>query len=109
MWRDLNCLLITGRAVNIARTRQGRPSDMRPAKPITRAFCVELQQELSIVAARREYFSQEPPRARFEFLCSSEPCRAQGVKVMGGRYDVKPQDNPTIVAAHLRENGRDDG
>lgn len=77
---------------------------MKPAKPITRAFCVELQQELSITAARREYFSQEPPRARFEFLCSSEPCRAQGVKVTGVRYDVKPQDNPTFVAAHYRAN-----
>ncbi|WP_109512540.1 ATPase [Pseudomonas ovata] len=77
---------------------------MKPTKPITRAFCVELQQELSIVAARREYFSQEPPRARFEFLCSSEPCRAQGVKVTGVRYDVKPQDNPTFVSAHFRAN-----
>ncbi|NBB08497.1 ATPase [Pseudomonas sp. SLFW] len=77
---------------------------MKPSKSITRAFCVELQQELSIVAARREYFSQEPPRARFNFLCSSEACRAQGVKITGVRYDVKPQENPTFVAAHFRAN-----
>ena len=77
---------------------------MKTTKSITRAFCVELQQELSIVAARREYFSQEPPRARFTFLCSSEVCRAQGVKITGVRYDVKPQDNPTFVAAHFRAN-----
>jgi hypothetical protein len=77
---------------------------MKPSKPITRAFCVELQQELSIAAARREYFSQEPPRSRFEFLCSSEACRALGAKVTGVRYDVKPQDNPTFVAAHFRAN-----
>ncbi|WNW13632.1 ATPase [Pseudomonas sp. DTU_2021_1001937_2_SI_NGA_ILE_001] len=77
---------------------------MKPGKTITRAWCVELQQELSITAARREYFSQEPPRQRFEFLCSSEACRAQGVKVTGVRYDVKPQDNPTFVAAHFRAN-----
>jgi len=77
---------------------------MKPSKPITRAFCVELQQELSIAAARREYFSQEPPRARFEFLCSNEACRALGAKVTGVRYDVKPQDNPTFVAAHFRAN-----
>ncbi|MCO8171113.1 ATPase [Pseudomonas sp. 21LCFQ02] len=77
---------------------------MKPGKPITRAFCIELQQELTIVDARREYFSQEPPRKRFEFLCSSEVCRAQGVKVTGVRYDVKPQDNPTFVAAHFRAN-----
>ncbi|WP_122564460.1 ATPase [Pseudomonas viridiflava] len=77
---------------------------MKPTKPITRAFCVELQQEMSIAGARREYFSQELPRKRFEFLCSNEACRAMGVKVTGVRYDVKPQDNPTFVAAHFRAN-----
>lgn len=77
---------------------------MKPSKPITRAFCVELQQELSIAAARREFFSQEPPRSRFEFLCSTEACRALGAKITGVRYDVKPQDNPTFVAAHFRAN-----
>lgn len=77
---------------------------MKTSKSITRAFCVELQQELSIVAARREYFSQEPPRARFNFLCSTEACRAQGVKITGVRYDVRPQENPTFVAAHFRAN-----
>lgn len=77
---------------------------MKTSKSITRAFCVELQQELSIVAARREYFSQELPRARFSFLCSSEACRAQGVKITGVRYDVKPQEHPTFVSAHFRAN-----
>lgn len=77
---------------------------MKPNKPITRAFCIELQQELSIAAARREYFSQEPPRSRFEFLCSSEACRAAGAKVTGVRYDVKPQESATFVAAHFRAN-----
>ena len=77
---------------------------MKPTKPITRAFCVELQQEMSIAGARREYFSQEPPRKRLEFLCSNEACRAMGAKVTGVRYDVKPQDNPTFVAAHFRAN-----
>ena len=77
---------------------------MKTNRTITRAFCVELQQELSIVAARREYFSQEPPRARFSFLCSSESCRALGVKITGVRYDVKPQEHPTFVAAHYRAN-----
>ncbi|WKW33903.1 ATPase [Pseudomonas viridiflava] len=77
---------------------------MKPTKPITRAFCVELQQEMSIAGARREYFSQELPRKRFEFLCSNEACRTMGAKVTGVRYDVKPQDNPTFVAAHFRAN-----
>lgn len=77
---------------------------MKTSKSITRAFCVELHQELSIVAARREYFSQELPRARFNFLCSTEACRAQGVKITGVRYDVKPQEHPTFVSAHFRAN-----
>ena len=77
---------------------------MKTSKTITRAFCVELQRELSITAARREYFSLEPPRQRFEFLCSNEACRALGAKITGVRYDVKPQDNPTFVAAHFRAN-----
>jgi hypothetical protein len=77
---------------------------MKTSKSITRAFCVELQEELSISAARREYFSQEEPRQRFEFLCSTEACRRLGAKITGVRYDVKPQDNPTFVSAHYRAN-----
>lgn len=80
---------------------------MKPTRPITRAWCVELQQEITIVTARREYFSQEPPRARFHFLCSSEHCRALGVKVTGVSYDVKPQDNLGTRAAHYRVNPND--
>lgn len=77
---------------------------MKANKSITRAFCVELQEELSIAAARREYFSREEPRQRFEFLCSTEACRKLGAKITGVRYDVKPQDNPTFVSAHFRAN-----
>ncbi|WP_268799795.1 ATPase [Pseudomonas huanghezhanensis] len=77
---------------------------MKTSKSITRAFCVELQTELSVVAARREYFSMEAPRARFHFLCSTEACRERGVKITGVRYNVRPQENPTFVAAHFRAN-----
>lgn len=77
---------------------------MKTNKSITRAFCVELQQELSIAAARREFFSQKEPRQRFEFLCSTPVCRKLGAKVTGVRYNVKPQDNPTFVSAHFRAN-----
>ena len=78
---------------------------MKANKSITRAFCVELQQELSIAAARREYFSMESPQ-RFEFLCSTPACRELGAKITGVRYDVKPQEHPTFVAAHFRANPR---
>jgi hypothetical protein len=77
---------------------------MKANQSISRAFCVQLQEELSIAAARREFFSQEEPRQRFEFLCSTEACRKLGAKVTGVRYDVKPQDNPTFVSAHFRAN-----
>ncbi len=79
---------------------------MKANLSITRAFCVELQQELSISAARREYFSLEEPRQRFEFLCSTQACRALGAKVTGVRYDVKPQEQVTFVSAHFRANPR---
>jgi hypothetical protein len=79
---------------------------MKANLSITRAFCVELERELSISAARREYFSLEEPRQRFEFLCSTEACRALGAKVTGVRYDVKPQEQVTFVSAHFRANPR---
>ncbi|SQF96821.1 Uncharacterised protein [Paucimonas lemoignei] len=78
---------------------------MKANKSITRAFCVELQQELSIAAARREYFSMESPQ-RFEFLCSTEACRTLGAKITGVNYAVKPQEQLTFVSAHYRANPR---
>ena len=85
---------------------------MKPSKPITRAFCVELQQELSIAAARREFFSQEPPRSRFEFLCSSEACRALERKCPqfaadpgGGDLAAPPRGGGPAAGARVRRLG----
>ena len=68
-------------------------------KRIALAYCVQLERVISIASARREYFSQAEPRKRFDFLCSSEACRAQGIKVSASNYDKLPQD--TRKAAHF--------
>ncbi|WP_211845339.1 hypothetical protein [Pseudomonas aeruginosa] len=68
-------------------------------KRIALAYCVQLDRVISIASARREYFSQAEPRKRFDFFCSSEGCRAQGIKVSASNYDKLPQD--TRKAAHF--------
>lgn len=79
---------------------------MQPNRRITRAYCVQFDEEVTIVAARREYFSLEPPRKRFDFLCSHEECRAAGVKITGVNYDIEPQETPRFQSAHFRANSR---
>lgn len=81
---------------------------MKTNKRITRAYCVEIEKELSIVAARREYLSLEPPRARFTFLCTNEECRKLDAKITGVNYDVNPQETTILQAAHFRANPKDE-
>lgn len=81
---------------------------MKTTKRITRAYCVELEKELTIVAARREYLSLEPPRARFTFLCTNEECRKLDAKITGVNYDLNPQETPILQAAHFRANPKDE-
>jgi hypothetical protein len=65
---------------------------------------VQLGKALSITDARREFFSLEAPRMRFEFLCATEACRELAVKakITAVNYDKQPND--TYRAAHFREN-----
>ncbi|MBU6956553.1 ATPase [Pseudomonas sp. CVAP len=79
---------------------------MKTNKRITRAYCVELEKKLSIVAARREYLSLVPPRERFTFLCTTEECRELDAKITGVNYDVNPQE--TTMSAHFRANPKDE-
>lgn len=81
---------------------------MKTNKRITRAFCVELNKEVSIAAARREYLSLEPPRNRFTFLCTNEECRELKAKITGVNYYVNPQESTQIQAAHFRANPKDE-
>lgn len=81
---------------------------MKTNKRITRAYCVELDREMSIVAARREYLSLEPPRERFTFLCTNEECRELKAKITGVNYDVNPQETTQLQTAHFRANPKDE-
>lgn len=79
---------------------------MSTRTPITRAYCVELGEILSIAEARRAFFSLPEPRNRFDFLCSNETCRdlATKAKITAVNYDKQPND--TYRAAHFRENNK---
>ncbi len=72
-------------------------------KRIALAYCVQLDRVISIASARREYFSQAEPRKRFDFLCSSEACRAQGIKVSASNYDKLPQGAKIELAPDVAE------
>lgn len=79
-----------------------------PEKPsITHAYCVELGEVVSITDARRAYFARPVPRARFQFLCSSQSCLDLNdpPHVTGVNYSHPPTD--TYRAAHFRENPSD--
>jgi hypothetical protein len=61
---------------------------------IIEAFCVELDDVISITKARRAYFSMPEPRARFKFLCANEACLEleQPPKITGVNYSSLPAD-----------------
>lgn len=74
---------------------------------IGKAFCVELNEVVSIAEARREFFSIDPRPERFSFLCSDEECRyhnGDGVKVTGVNYDKLAIESVHYKAAHFRVN-----
>lgn len=73
---------------------------------ITRAYCVQLGEVISITGARRAFFSLPEPRSRFKFLCSNEACRdlVPPAEVTAVNYDKPPND--TYRAAHFRENDK---
>ncbi|QKE61879.1 ATPase [Aquipseudomonas campi] len=77
---------------------------MSTRTPITRAYCLQLGEVLSIAEARRAFLSLPEPRSRFDFLCSNETCRnlATKAKITAVNYDKQPSD--TYRAAHFREN-----
>ncbi|MEG9545786.1 hypothetical protein V6W75_07260 [Mannheimia sp. HC-2023] len=58
---------------------------------IYEAYCVQLNRVVSITEARTEFLNLYP-RKRFQFLCSTESCRAKGVKITGVNYDHFPDE-----------------
>lgn len=71
---------------------------------ITRAYCVDLDEVVTIDAARREFLSIEPTPKRFEFLCSDNACRKAGVVVTGVNYTFNAEEGAKHVAAYFRAN-----
>lgn len=75
-----------------------------PAKiQMSQAYCVELQDTVSITEARRAYFSQPEPRSRFTFHCPYSECLtlAKPPTITGVNYASLPED--TYRAAHFRD------
>lgn len=75
-----------------------------PAKiVISEAYCVELEDIVSISEARRAYFSLPAPRARFTFQCSYAECLAlkKPPTITGVNYASLPEE--TYRAAHFRD------
>jgi hypothetical protein len=74
---------------------------------IGKAFCVELNEVVSIAEARREFFSIDPRPERFSFFCSDDECRfhnGDGVRVTGVNYDKLATESAHYKAAHFRVN-----
>jgi len=73
---------------------------------ITRAYCVELQEVVTITQARKEFLAMDPHPEKFHFLCSDQRCRDCGVKVTGVRYRENAQESVKLKTAHFRENDK---
>lgn len=81
---------------------------MRTKRRITRAYCVELDESVTIASARRAYFSAPEPRQRFLFLCSSPECRELPVmpKITAVNYDVHKSESRRVNTPHFKDNGK---
>lgn len=60
--------------------------------PIQVAYCVQLGRVLPVTEARTEYLNQAKWK-HFDFLCSTESCRAKGIKIAGINYQIYPSDD----------------
>lgn len=67
---------------------------------ITAAYCVELGETVEIERAHEA--SMEKNGIRFQFLCSSEECRNQGVPITGANYHLPLSEQKQ--AMHFRDN-----
>ncbi|MHC8361999.1 ATPase [Pseudomonas sp. LS2P72] len=79
---------------------------MRTKRRITRAYCFELGEELTIGGARQAYFNQGQPRNRFLFQCSSPECRMLKVapKITAVNYDIHPTETARVKSPHFKDN-----
>ena len=71
------------------------------------AYCIQLKRNVTIGEIRNEYFSQEIPRKRYDFLCSDKNCiQKDGTRteIVGVCYDRLPVDteNETFRVPYFR-------
>ena len=69
---------------------------------ITKAFCIELDEIVTITDARREFHQRDPKPEKFNFLCANPECRAAGVPVSGANYRTMAEDGEKHQADHFR-------
>lgn len=69
---------------------------------ITHAYCVELDDVVTIDEARRAYLSTDPTPARYTFTCTDTGCRENKAVVSGVNYTFNAEDFPKRVEAHFR-------
>jgi hypothetical protein len=70
---------------------------------IDRAFCIELNKEVDIYAARENFFSQTK-LDRFNFLCSDPECRAkkpEPVRIRGALHNKIPEEKDLSVTPYF--------
>lgn len=70
---------------------------------ITSAYCIELDKVVEIDEIHNESLKTKPSQ-RFTFLCSSLPCRSNGVKITGVSYHLPISEQQRIM--HFRENSK---
>lgn len=68
------------------------------------AYCIQLGRNVDIFEARSEFFDQDEPKKRFDFLCSNKDCREIGVKMVGVNYDKLPKERK--VSPHFKYQSR---
>lgn len=77
---------------------------------VVRAWCVELNEEVTISQARREYLSLENPPPGFTFFCNDLACRniPGKVEVSGVNYRVPAEEKEKYRTAHFRARQQHD-
>lgn len=79
-------------------------SNLTPIHRITRAYCIELKEVVTITQARKKFLSMDPRPIKFHFLCSDEKCRKEKIRVIGVNYKENAQELVIHRAAHFREH-----
>lgn len=70
---------------------------------ILTAYCLELDEVVSIDSARRYFICEEPKIDRYNFICSDENCFNDKVRISGVNYRKLATESKKFKAPHFRE------